>query len=118
MVSISWEDVTDDVIVQNWDESYRCNRETFQNITLGQLPGAVRRHSEAVLQAILAGTLMRQGWTVDYAPGRLRLHRRDSAIDPREVITRMRKRELTHHTWREMLVKFQVDPETRLGTGM
>jgi hypothetical protein len=30
----------------------------------------------------------------------------------------MRKRELTHHTWREMLVKFQVDPETRLGTGM
>jgi len=35
---------------------------------LGQLPGAVRRHSEAVLLAILGGTLMRQGWSVDYAP--------------------------------------------------
>jgi hypothetical protein len=71
-----------------------------------------------VLVAVLSATLLREGWTLDYAPGRLHLHRQHFAIDPRNVITRMRNRELSQDRWRQMIVTFELDPNTPMGGGI
>jgi Zn-dependent protease with chaperone function len=134
---LPWKETGVSVYLPQWQATCKDNSAPLGDLTLNKLPDTVAALPEfarktaawtpsassdalaayalSLLGAAFCCALYRDGWEIDNQPGTLMLKIGDMAIDPFDLVNRMRKGEFTKDKWEETMAHFGLNPEMPLG---